>query len=486
MYLGNSPGNLGQVSFYDAARGECYRDFGDPIGVASRLLVQGLYGILPDVLNGKMVIRPGFPAGWSKASISLPDITYHFVREKDTDIYRIEQRFKAPLALTLQVNVGRERIHSVKVNGKEVDWSFAEAASGYPVVVIPASSAKKAIVEIVWEGNCLNPVLPETQAEALAEIRVPSILGAVFGEIYDPQGVLIQPNVSDTLIKSKVNDHLGHHTFFVRMKQGQMEWWQPVNVQITKSEKSPVILPFSQVNTSECRVMNMDSLFNANVTDIFRNEYLTPRSPYTTLQLPVQGIGEWCHPKLTADIDDAGLRALVRDEMLTTKLGVPFRTLAQGSNIAFTSLWDNYPDSLSIPLSGRASHAYLMMAGSTNHMQCRIANGIVRVYYTDGTSDVLELVNPDNWCPIEQDFYVDGQAFTVVSPRPYRIHFKTGLVSNDLGKDLGIKGVYGRSIEGGAGVLLDMPLNPSKELSHLTLETLSNDVVIGLMGVTLQ
>lgn len=67
--------------------------------------------------------------------------------------------------------------------------------------------------------------------------------------------------------------------------------------------------------------MNMDSLFNANVTDIFRNEYLTPRSPYTTLQLPVQGIGEWCHPKLTADIDDAGLRALVRDEMLTTKLG---------------------------------------------------------------------------------------------------------------------------------------------------------------------
>ena len=340
-------------------------------------------------------------------------------------------------------------------------------------------------------GSCGVYIMPHNISESAANINMlvkldKAEIAEAKAKIYDPQGVLIQPNVSDTSIRSKVNDHLGHHTFFVRMKQGQMEWWQPVNVQITKSEKTSVILPFSQVNTSECRVMNMDSLFNANVTDIFRNEYLTPRSPYTTLQLPVQGIGEWCHPKLTADIDDAGLRALVRDEMLTTKLGVPFRTLAQGSNIAFTSLWDNYPDSLSIPLSGRASHAYLMMAGSTNHMQCRIANGIVRVYYTDGTSDVLELVNPDNWCPIEQDFYVDGQAFTVVSPRPYRIHFKTGLVSNDLGKDLGIKGVYGRSIEGGAGVLLDMPLNPSKELSHLTLETLSNDVVIGLMGVTLQ
>lgn len=94
------------------------------------------------------MIRPGFPAGWLKASISLPDITYHFVRENDTDIYRIEQRFKAPLALTLQVNVGRERIHSVKVNGKEVDWSFAEAASGYPVVVIPALLPKKQLSKL--------------------------------------------------------------------------------------------------------------------------------------------------------------------------------------------------------------------------------------------------------------------------------------------------------------------------------------------------
>ena len=39
---------------------------------------------------------------------------------------------------------------------------------------------------------------------------------------------------------------------------------------------------------------------------------------------------------------------------------------------------------------------------------------------------------------------------------------------------------------GGAAILLEMPLNPDKKLSHLVLETLSNDVVIGLMGITLQ
>ena len=37
-----------------------------------------------------------------------------------------------------------------------------------------------------------------------------------------------------------------------------------------------------------------------------------------------------------------------------------------------------------------------------------------------------------------------------------------------------------------AGILLDIPLDHSKELKRLTLETLSNDVVIGIMGITLQ
>ena len=130
----------------------------------------------------------------------------------------------------------------------------------------------------------------------------------------------------------------------------------------------------------------MDKQFNSSVADIFKNEYLSPRSPYTTLQLPTQGIGEWCHPLLTAEIDDSGLRSLVKDNMYKTSLGIPFRVMKEGNNIAYTSLWDNYPDMVRVPLSGKASHAYLLLVGSTNHMQCRIANGIVRVYYTDGTS----------------------------------------------------------------------------------------------------
>ena len=51
----------------------------------------------------------------------------------------------------------------------------------------------------------------------------------------------------------------------------------------------------------------------------------------------------------------------------------------------------------------------------------------------------------------------------------------------------GVAGSYNnRNLPKGAGVIFDMPLNSSKKLSSLTVRTLSNDVVIGLMGITLQ
>ena len=219
--------------------------------------------------------------------------------------------------------------------------------------------------------------------------------------------------------------------------------------------------------------------------DIFKNEYLSPRPQTTTLQIPKQGIGEWCHPQLTAEINDSVFRTLIKDDMFTMA-GVPFLTPAKGSNIVYTSLWDNYPDSVVIPLKGKAESAYLLMAGSTNHMQSRIDNALVVVAYADGSTDTLALRNPENWCPIEQDYYVDGRAFQTSSPRPYRVCLGTGDVSRDLGRTLGIQGVYGREIPGGAAQMLRMPLNPNKKLKKLTLRTLSNDVVIGLMAVTLQ
>lgn len=486
MYLGDSPGNFGQISYYDAARGECYRDFGDPIGVASRILVQGVFGILPDALNGKLMLQPGFPSGWNKAKLTTPDISFGFTSKKGKDNYHIEQHFATPLAVTLQINARRDSILSIKVNGIDAKWQFVASASGSPVIAIEASTAQTIDIEVRWsDRKLLQPSLYDNgyvNGETY-ELKAPQ--GTTFTRVYDPQTILSRALMNNESLTGVINGTVGARTLFVQIKQGQMEWWQPIPIEI-KETRVLEPMAFSHVNSSSCETIDISSLFNAAVTDIFKNEYLSPRSPYTTLQIPKQGIGEWCHPQLTANIDDSGLRKLAKEGLLKIDLGFAFRTPAIGRNIAFTSLWDNYPDSIKIPVSGKAQRAYLLMAGSTNHMQCHIANGVVTAHYTDGTMDQMELINPENWCPIEQDFYEDGKAFRLNRPRPYRLHLKSGMVSNQLDKVLKIKGVYGREIDGGAATLLDMPLNAKKELSYLSLETLSNDVVIGLMGVTLQ
>ncbi|WP_321333206.1 DUF4450 domain-containing protein [uncultured Bacteroides sp.] len=487
MYLGDSPANFGQLSFYDAARGECYRDFGDAIGVASRAIVQGLFGIIPDALNGRLLIRPGFPAAWPYATFSTPDVSFDYHRKGNADVYKIAQHFDKPIVLELQIHARKDKVNSIRINGDKAEWKQIENSVGQPVlsIVMPAGDTYE--IEIKWGGSSINTAIDHQRSYSVGDTFELALPQYTISKLYDPQGVFrkVRTQQDEHVVRGRITGEPGNHTLFAYVCEGDLSWWQPINITI-KNNETPAEPAFKHVESVFCREVNMDAVFNASVTDIFRNEYLTPRSPYTTLQIPKQGIGEWCHPKMTAEIDDSGLRAKVRGGLLSTKLGVSFRTPAQGVNIAFTSLWDNYPDSLHVPLGGQASHAYLLMAGSTNHMQCHIANGIIRIHYTDGTSDTLTLINPENWCPIEQDFFVDNMAFKLNASRPYRLHLKTGIVSNNLEKELGIEGVYGRSIDGGAGILLDMPLNPEKELSYLSLETLSNDVVIGLMGITLQ
>ncbi|GGK77620.1 hypothetical protein ACD591_09665 [Rufibacter glacialis] len=65
------------------------------------------------------------------------------------------------------------------------------------------------------------------------------------------------------------------------------------------------------------------------------------------------------------------------------------------------------------------------------------------------------------------------------------MHLKTGdLIQNFKYTD--IKGfAYNSYIPGGAATVLDLPLNSKKKLKSLEVKALANDVVIGLMGVSL-
>lgn len=233
--------------------------------------------------------------------------------------------------------------------------------------------------------------------------------------------------------------------------------------------------------------VDLGGAFNDSVTQIFRNEYLSPRSPFCSLAMPKQGIGSWCHPTDHFEVDDSGLRAAAEKNSgrIVLPQGIPFATPGAGDarNIAFTSRWDNYPQQVTVPLTGKARHVYLMMAGSTHSMVSGVDNGEVVVSYTDGSQERLALRNPTNWWPIDQDYLIDDFAFKRPEPVPPRVDLKTGKVrfperaKPSSGSNL--------TIPGGAATVLDLPLRPEKDLKSLTVRAIANEVVIGLMSATL-
>ena len=419
MFLGLCPGNVGAMTSHDMARGEAQRDFADAVGVNSRALIEGLFGVKPDALVGKLKIVPGFPANWNFAKIHHPDFNFEFHRDGLTDTYVITPKFSKPMALDLQICAQRTDAE-ITLNGKPATSRKLDSLFGAPRIAIESPAAEKFEITVNWKGDKAVPK-PGPEITPAPPEKI---------EAYD---------------------------------------W---NQKIPANEKLETV--------------NLAPFFNDKVTQIFRNEYRSPRSPFASLATPKQGIGGWCEPNASFDVNDSGLRALAArsDGKIVSAGGVPLATPGEfaAKNIIFTSQWDNYPHEVSVPLSGKSPRAFLLMAGSTSAMQSRFDNGEIVVTYTDGTTERLALNNPLNWWPIDQDYFIDDYAFRRDEPLPPRVDLRTGKIRVlDLASFKG----QGGKVPGGAATVLTMPLNSEKELKSVTVRALANEVVIGLMSVTL-
>jgi hypothetical protein len=448
MFMGISPGNVGTMDLYDVYRRESQRDFGDSAGTISRALVEGLFGIHPDALAGTLTLQPGFPESWTHARIRHPDVSVSFKRAGLVDTWNIGQPANRFKTLILRVPAAFTGVRSVRVNGALTPWTADSAAVGRPMLVVSTPLTAGVQIAITWSGKAID-------AEAMKTAEA--------GESRDG---------------------------FERRSLGGFSWWGDLPVAVPKLAAPVVAVDWKTPRPGvHFDSVDLGAQFNDSVTAIFKDgKYLSPRSQGVSLEQPWQGAGAWAgHLKTLPAIDDAGLRKAAAAEggHIVMPNGVPFATpaTADAKNILFTSQWDNYPKEATIPLSGRSGHAYFLMAGSTNFMQSRMTNGEVVANYADGSSATLELRNPETWWPIEQDYFIDDFQFPLEGPLPPRINLKTGEIR--LLDPATFKG-KGRMVPGGAATVLDLPLDPARELKSLTVRTLTNDSVIGLMSMTLE
>ncbi len=565
MFVSLCPGNLHMASYFDAYRHESQRDFADPIGITSRALVEGLFGVVPDAIDGELLVRPGFPAEWDHASMRHPDFTFAFARKDNSETYQIDAKFNRPMRLRLRIAAMKDRVASLTVNGKPAEWKWMNDAIDRPLIELQAEPAQRWEVNVSYQGDFVL-LSPAPQVVAVGDVFRQTFDSAELIDVADPEGVFEKLQTQPDSFTATIRAASGHHTCFARLREGRMTRWTPIRLEVRPPYEivelpSPadrfrfnvrnntsrplearridtflargsssasaafsipprtdwgeetmaadgmmpggnrLVVEFGQGRRIEKILTNWHIIapadtkwdpidlagsLNDRVTQIFRNQYLSPRSPYCSLSMPIQGLGGWCTIKMTADIDDSGLwqKSKANGGMFVLPQGVPFKTPgdAESKNIAFVSQWDNYPRQIQVPLTGKASHAYFLMAGSTNPMQSRIDNGEVVIHYTDGSADRLALENPTTWWPIERDYYIDDYAFARPGPVPPRVDLKTGAV---LTLEAGQFREPNATISGGAATVLDLPLDPTKELKSLTVRATANEVVIGVMGVTL-
>jgi len=463
-YNGVVPGNLG------GKQGGI--DFGDCVPTFTRAIVSGLFGYNPDYPNGIVRFRPQFPKNWKYSSIELPDVKIHFKSNANVSTYSIELNNPASLEVLLPVQCNG--IEYVTVNGVKSTWELVPAA-GESLIKVKITSTKK--VEITYKLKKSVPYyMPESLIGNVGDDLKIEIKEARIIDVVDSQGVFKKFNKSNNFILGTLSNNIGFHTFFVKVKIGSAEQWRVFRIKISdpigdKSKQAKFVREVPANASWSCIDISKD--LNTDVTKIYDQLYLTPRANTVSVRIGTDGYSLWTHPfwnlsRPVINLDNVkGL--LDNQSRLITPQKIPFlwNPVWGFKNIAFTSLWDNYPSKIDFQVNSKGDAIYFLVAGSTNMMQCQIANAVIRLNYSDGQTDSLELIPPLNFwslCPIAgQDYTDEKDKFCLPDELPHRVQ---------LGENC-------------RAMLLNLKMRKGVELKSITLETLSQEVVVGLMGISI-
>jgi hypothetical protein len=544
MYASRVPGNCAGTSELDPRNGGAATDFNCTVAMYGRALVEGLFGIVPNLLDGELIIRPGLPSEWQSASIDTPDVGYTYSREGDVDRYEIRSRLKQPVRLRLRVAARGAKVAGVTLDGQPVAWKGLSSV-GEPVIEVLAEQADGARIELRWQGDA--PAVAACPAVVgLGEPLVVGFAGAEVREVRDPQGVLKDVSLSGDQLRATAAGQLGHRTAFARLEQGDLVWWAPIDVEV----RPPVEIGQSSVDWTSGQIVltvrnNTDkpidgpaaiSCGGAAETIALQ---IAPRSESAPIRLPAKGLVPGTN-RVVLDLGAAGsLRGAVvdwRPPDAAEKLALECVDLGGLFNDRVADIFKHeYRSprspccSLQIPLHGHGDWCYggahtptiddaALRAAAGPEGRFVSPQGIPLA--TPGPGDTPNVIFTSRWdnFPKEVEVPLTGGArhiwlLVAGSTHPMQSQLDNGEIvvayadgaterlalrnpttwwpieaDYDLAADgFCVPGPPPPRIDLGKGraTILDLPLDPTRPLRSLTVRCLSNDVVVGLMSATL-
>jgi hypothetical protein len=446
-------------------------DFNDCNSMFARTVVEGLFGYVPDYPDNVVKIAPQFPTDWDHASIKTPDMSIGFHRDGLTSQYKIT--LANPCAMDVELPVAATGLGSVSVNDAPATPEIVPGF-GRSVLKLHIPSTGSAVVKVTAKDQL--PTLASSYASGNVgdAITLKPGSGEAIVDFHDPQNVLQDGKVADGAITGTLVCDGGDHIVFALIKAGDLKQWRMFKIHATDvkadlEHTAKTVVDVSKGSTFE--PVDLQSIFNGDIQTIYQQKYVSPRPNTCSLRLATDGYSTWQMSggaKMstpTVRLNDLASLSDGHGNILAGA-GVPFPAPANGSNIAFTSLWDNWPHQVSVPVNKSGKAIWFLLCGTTNHMEVRIPNAELRMTYADGVVEKLELTPPFNFwtlCPLAgNDYDYKRDAFSLPKIPPTTVQLGTNC----------------------RAILLPWKLRPGVALKNVTLECLSNEVVIGLMGAT--
>ena len=442
--LSPHPGALSHVLAASGGEDDGDLDFTDVSSCYLRLLVEGLWGVGRNCFGAGLRLAPQLPVTWGHAELCLPELQVHLDRKELTDIYTMTtkegvEEFTFPMRYSV--------LDHVLLNGEEMSFG-----------VVPALGRSYAMVHglppgaVTLQAYYQPEEYPALCHEKLLAVAGGTVVFAVDHGLIDETHDLAMASKRVTsvhnsmVVKLKDDLKVGSYDFLLRC--GEVWLCQVVEI-IGAEPKAPT------PNAPNCQeYINIRDFYNAELTEIHKQDFSVPRPAGYSIGVRKNGryAWEWNHFGHNAlQVDDTKLRVA---PVFVAESGWRFMVAQQGDNALCVSQWENFPTHVEIPLSGYAVAMAVLFCGSTNAMQLYIPNACFTVHYADGTCDAVELVPPVNF----DDF----------------LHpvYQTANESCYIG-------------EGTHALVQVLRLKPERELVALTVEAIANEVIVDILGITL-
>lgn len=470
------PGNFPMSLQLDPHRQESQRDFGDPVGCASRAIVEGLWGVRPDVMNDVLRLRPMLPLEWESGEFGHPDVALAYERRGLQETWTITPRFAHQVTLLLELRARSMETPRVVVNGIQLAVEFDRDAVGEPRLRLPELPAAASwTIAIEWEGE-LPARGNQADIKCVAGKRVQWPTGVQATVIDDPQECL----------RDGAPHHTGRFTVFLRQERSSCAYWLPVELEVVEPLRE--MRELSDGRAGRFESVPLDEIFTGNVRGILTRPYSAPRPSLCSLNLPDGLLGGWANFDVKAHIDDAGWRGPGVGVRLDN--GVEFLKPAsfKGGNCCFISQWQLDKPRVIKSLRGRARMVHLLLAGTTFPQATRSCHGEVVIHYAAGKPDRVELRSPNTWWPVEQDYMLDDYIFRLDPEQNAAagVEWRVDLLSGRARKLDKVSHSPGGVIKGGSAFVVSIKVDPQRNLQAIELHTRLYGIVLAWMGLTLE